>query len=118
MAAITLTKEKLSGSTNGRGIKVGATETPGTVIHTAQAGTTGWDEVWLYAVNSDTVARKLTLEWGGVSSPDDTIEVTIDPESGLVLVAPGLLIQNGLIVRAFAAAANVVTLHGFVNRIA
>jgi hypothetical protein len=111
------TKELLSGSTNGRMIKVVATATAGTTIHTAASGTTTVDEVWLWAVNSDTTARKLTIEYGGVSSPDDTIELTIPAESGLVLVVPGLLIQNSLIVKAFAATANVLMIGGYVNRI-
>jgi len=77
--------------------------------------------VWLYAQNTDTTNRKLTIEWGGTSSPDDLIEVTVPAESGLVLVAPGLLIKGNatqLIVRAFAATANHIQIHGFVNRIA
>ena len=111
------TKELLSGSTNGRPILVVATATAGTLIHTAVSGTTDLDEITLYAANSDTTDRKLTLEWGGVTDPNDLIEETIPAESGLFLVAPGLLLQNGLIVRAFAATANVVTIHGFVNRI-
>ena len=110
-------KRVLSGSTNGRPVLVVATATAGTLIHTAIAGTTSFDELWLYAVCSDTTARKLTLEWGGVTDPNDLIEETIPAEGGLTLVAPGLLLQNGLIVRAFAATANVVTIHGFVNRI-
>lgn len=113
----TYDKVLLSGSTNGRNVKVVATATPGTLIHTAVSGTTKADEISLYAVNSDTTARKLTIEFGGTTSPDDTIEVTIPAESGLMLIIPGLLLQNGLIVRAFAATANVVLLNGWVNRI-
>jgi len=113
----TYSKTKLSGSTNGRGIKVVATASAGTTIHTAVAGTADWDEVWLYAQNSDAFSLKLTLEWGGTTSPDDTIEVTIPAEQGLVLVAPGLLLQNELVLKAFAASANLITIHGFVNRI-
>ena len=99
-------------------VKVVATATAGTTIHTAGSGTTNIDEVWLWAVNSDSTARKLTIEFGGTTSPDDTIEVTIPGESGLVLVSPGLVIQNSLVVNAFAATANVVMLTGYVNRIA
>ena len=117
----TFTKQVLSGSTDGRAIKVVATATAGTTIHTGSTTATTIDEVWLYAQNTDTTARKLTIEWGGTTSPDDLIELTVPPESGLVLVAPGLLIKGNataLIVRAFCATANVVTIHGYVNRIA
>ena len=108
-------KLKLSGSTNGRGIKVVQTSTLGTTIHTAHA--TALDELWLWAVNSDSTDRKLTIEFGGVSSPDDLIEVTIPAEAGLMLVVPGIHLTGSVVVTAFAAAANVVMIHGFVNRI-
>ena len=116
----TFSKELLSASTDGRAIKVAATATAGTLIHTGSTTATTIDEVWLYAVNSDSTDRKLTLEWGGVTVPDDLIEVTIGAEAGLVLLAPGLLIKGNstaLLVRAFAATANVVDIHGYVNRI-
>jgi hypothetical protein len=74
----------------------------------------------LYAVNSSASAVKLTIEWGGVSSPDDLLELSIAAESGLVLVSPGLVIKGNatpLLVRAFAATANVINIAGYVNRI-
>lgn len=111
----TYSKIKLSGGTDGRNIKVAATSTPGTTVHTAHA--TALDEVWLWAVNSDTTDRKLTIEFGGTSSPDDLIEVTIPAETGLVAVIPGLLLTNSVIVKAFAASANVVLVNGYINRI-
>jgi hypothetical protein len=115
----TFTKQLLSGSTNGKGIKVVQTATAGTLIHTAVSGTSSLDEIWLYAHNTSATAVKLTIEWGGVTAPDDLIEVTIPVDgTGLVLVAPGILLQNGLVVRAFAATANVLNIFGYVNRIA
>lgn len=111
----TYTKEILSGSADGAPIKVDATATAGTLIHTASA--TAKDEVYLWAVNTDTTARKLTIEWGGTTSPDNLIEVTIQPESGLVVVIPGLPLTNSKVVRAFAATGNVILIVGYVNRI-
>ena len=114
----TYSKAPLSGSTNGRGIKVAATATAGTLIHTGSTTTSTLHEVWLYAANSDTAGRKLTIEWAGTTAPDDTIELTIAPESGLVLVCPGLLVVgdgSALIVRAFADTTNVLLVHGYVN---
>lgn len=114
----TFSKIELSGSTDGRMIKVVATATPGTTIHTAtNSTTTGYDEIWLYAVNSDTTDRKLTIEFGGTTSPDDTIEQTIPAEGGLILIVPGFILQNSLVVKAFCATANVVMIGGWVNRI-
>jgi hypothetical protein len=117
----TFTKTILSASTDGRAIKVAATATPGTTIHTGSATAATIDEVWLYAMNTDGSAQKLTVQWGGTTSPDDLIEITLAAEPGLVLIAPGLLIKGNatpLIVRAFAASANVITVHGYVNRVA
>ena len=116
----TFSKITLSGSTDGRAIKVAQTATAGTTIHTGSATATTYDEVWLYAMNTDTTDRKLTIEWGGVSAPDDLIEFTVKAESGLYLVVPGLVLKGNatpLVVRAFAATADVVTILGYVNRI-
>ena len=113
----TFSKIKLSGSTNGKGIKIGATATPGTLIHTAVTGTADWDEVWIYLVNSSTTQIKVTIEWGEATAPDGNIEQSIGGEAGLALAVPGLVLQNGLEVRAFAGTANVIIAHGFVNRI-
>jgi hypothetical protein len=111
-------KRKLSASTNGRGIKVGATATPGTLIHTALSNVASneWDEVWLRVVNTSGSPVKLTLEWGGTSAPDDLVEITVPAESGFTEVIPGHVLQNSVEVRAFAATADVLVVHGFVNR--
>jgi regulator of extracellular matrix RemA (YlzA/DUF370 family) len=111
----TYTKQLLSASTNGRPIKVTPTSSAGETIHTAHAS--DMDEIWLYAVNTDTVARKLTIEFGGTTAPDDLIEITVQPESGPVLVIPGLILTGGVIVKAFCATADVVLIVGWVNRI-
>lgn len=116
----TFSKIALSGSTDGRMVKVAATATAGTTLHTGSATATTFDEIWLYAVNSSASSVKLTIEWGGVTSPDDLIELTITAESGLVLVSSGLIIKGNatpLVVRAFAATANVINIAGYVNRI-
>ncbi len=117
----TFDKVTLSGSTQGKGIKVVATGTLGTTIHATGTSATIQDEIWLWAVNSDTTDRKLTIEFGAAGAPDDLIELTIPAESGLVLVVPGLVLKGSgaatLTVTAFCATANVVMIHGFVNRI-
>jgi hypothetical protein len=115
----TFSKELLSGSTNGKAIKVAETATAGTTIHTAVSGTSSLDEVWLYAHNSSASTVKLTLEWGEATAPDGNIEINIGAEgTGLVLVSPGILLQNSLVIKAFAGTADVITLTGYVNRIA
>ena len=117
----TFTKKKLSGSTDGLAIKVTGTGTGSTVtVHTAVSGTTTgvFDEIWLYANNTSASAVKLTLEWGTATAADGNIELTIAAEAGLVLVVPGLILQNSKVVKAFAGTADVILLSGFVNAIA
>jgi hypothetical protein len=48
------------------------------------------------------------------------LRLLVQPEAGLVTVIPGLLIKGNateLEVRAFAATADVICIHGFVNQI-
>lgn len=122
MATFTKLALQPAGTTGtGLGVKVAATATAGTAVHTASTTSTTIDEIWLYAVNTSTSAVKLTIEWGETTAPDGNIEVTILPEAGLVTVIPGLLLQGNAtakVVRAFAGTANVIVVHGFVNRIA
>lgn len=112
-------KRKLSGSTDGRGVKVAATATPGTLIHTAVTGTTTgtFDEIWLYLYNSSTADVVCTVELGGVTAPDDNVVVTIPFKQGRFLVLDGAILQNGTVLRVFAGTTNVIIATGFVNAI-
>jgi len=117
----TFSKSILSGSTDGKQIKVAATATAGTLIHTGPTATSTLHEMWVYAVNTSATDVKLTVEYGGVASPDDHIEYTVKAENGLYLIIPGLLIKGNataLVVRAFAATTNVICVSGYVNVIA
>lgn len=113
-------REKLSGSTNGKSVKVAATATPGTAIHTAQSGTTGWDEVYLWVSNTSGSAVLLTIEFGGTSDPDNLIvkQLSIPANSPPIPILTGQMLQNALAVAAFASVANVLLCTGYVNRIA
>lgn len=115
-----VSRAKLSGSTDGRGIKVVATATPGTLIHTAVTGTTPgtFDEIWLYVFNSNaTTDILLTIELGGVTAPDDNVSLTVPARSGRYLVLDGAILQNGTVVRAIGGSANLLVVTGYVNQI-
>ena len=114
----TVSRIPLSGSTHGRGIKVAATSSAGDTIHTATASASDCDVVTLYAYNSSASAVNLTLHWGGTTAVDDDIKLSIPATSGLTLVTPDMVLRNSLIVKAYAGTTNVVTIHGFVNRVA
>lgn len=99
---------KASSSTNGRMTKVAATATPGTALHTVTANSGEYEVLAIYAVNTDTVARDLTIELGGTTSPDDLVVKTMQPKEGLVVVVPRATLTGGVVIRAFAATANVI----------
>lgn len=118
--ANTISRQTLSGSTNGRGIKVttvGPIDGSDTTIHTAVSGTSDTDLITLYAYNDDTVERVLHLGWGGTTDPDDLIIVPIPSRQGLVLVTADLPLRNSLAVVASGEVANVLVIFGYVNRI-
>jgi len=109
----------LSGSTSGKPIKVTATATAGTTLHTAVAGTVSFDEIYLWVTNTDTAAVNLTIEWGGVSDPDQLVckAVPIPPNSGPIPIMTGQVLNSGMVVGAFASAASKLLFTGYVNRI-
>lgn len=116
------TKVLLSGSTQGKAIKVAATTSTGTTIHATGTSSSVIDEIWLYAYNGHTSDVALTLQFGGTASPDNDITVTIPTKSGHVLVLAGCVLTGtgsaANTVYAYAGTANVITLTGYVNRIA
>lgn len=116
--ATTVSRIPLSGSTDGRGIKVAATSSAGTTIHTATSSASDCDVITLYAYNSSGSAVTLTIQWGGTTSVDDDIKVSIPSLSGLTLVVPDLVLRNSLIAKAYAGTTNVITIHGYANRVA
>ena len=115
-------KVLLSGSTQGKGIKVAATASTGTTIHATGTSSTTIDEIWLYAYNSSASAVLLTIQYGGTTSPDNDIALSIPAGSGLTLVVPGLILTGtgaaANTVYAYAGTTNVITISGYVNRIA
>jgi hypothetical protein len=117
----TFTKVPFSAQTDGQPIKVVATASTGTTIHTTGTSATAYDEIWLYAYNSSTGPILLTVQYGGTATPDDDIKISIPSQSGLTLVVPGLILAGtgsaGNTVAAYAGTANVITVSGYVNRI-
>jgi len=113
----TFTKRKLSESTDGLGIKIVATATAGTALHTAVNSTTDgtYDEVWLFVYNGHTADVVLTIEFGSATAPDGNIICTCAAKSGLQLAIPGFILQNSATVKAFAATANVIVVYGYIN---
>lgn len=116
-----VSKVKLTGSTNGKGILVVATATPGTTIHATSNSASVYDELWLWIINPHTADILATIELGGVTSPGNVITVNVPFNQGLVLCVPGLSLFDAgggaLTVSVFAAVASKLTVFGYVNRV-
>ena len=120
----TYSKHTLSGCAadeGGTGIEMPVDSGAYVTINTTTTTATTLDEIWLYASNTDSSDRKITIQFGGTTDADDIIEYTVTAESGLQLIIPGLILQGksstGLIVKGAAAVADKVNVFGYVNRI-
>ena len=80
----TFTKAHLSGAADGLAVKVAATSSTGTTIHTAVSGTTAgsFSEIWIWCCNTGTSDVKVAFEWGTTTAADGNIEMTIPGEVG------------------------------------
>lgn len=110
----------LSGSTNGKPIKVTGTATGSSVtVHTAVTGTLEMDTLFLWASNTSGTAATLTLEWGGTSDPDNLLvkAYSIAANSAPVMIASGIPLNNALVIKAFAGTANVLNVSGYCVRL-
>lgn len=114
----TYTKLKLSGSTDGMGIKIVQIVTAGDTIHTAHA--TAQDEIWCWVSNLDSAAVTITIEWGGATDPDNLLvkSMSIPANSAPVPVVTGQILTNSKVFKMFASSANKIIASGYVNRIA
>ena len=116
----TFSKQILQGSTDGLPISITQTATAGTLVHTASSTTTTLDEIWIYATNNHSASVLLTIEYGNATTSNN-IKVTIPNANGLYLVVGGLLLKGNAVpytIKAFAATTAVISLSGYVNRIA
>lgn len=104
---------KLSGSTNGKRILIASGSPSATTVHTAQAGTGYYDQIFVYCYSNHTANLDLTILYGS-GSVADTIIQTIPPKQGRYLILDGTLLNNGLSVTAYTTVANVMTLDGYV----
>lgn len=109
----------LSGSTNGRPLTVIALAAScGFTVHTAGSvtGADNVDEIWAWAFSMSTTtgAYQLNLQWGTTSTADlHNMTVARDPANPAPpLVAPGINLNNGLKLMAWASACNTVAIVG------
>jgi hypothetical protein len=110
----------LSGTTNGRTLHVTGTTSAGAhTLHTAVAGTSAWDEIYIWASNVTGVVATLTIEWGGTSDPGDHIckTLSIPANSPPIPIVTGEVLQNSLLCKVFAGTASAINITGYIHRI-
>lgn len=90
-----------SASTNGRPILIAATASPGTLIHTAAAGSNEAEDLEIWASNySTTTSRTLYLELGGTGA-SDTICIQLRPMTTTAVLS--IRITGTVNIRAYEA---------------
>lgn len=92
----------LSSSINGKLINVPSGSAAAVNIHKAQAGTTYFDQIFLYACNNNNVNSDLFVLYGS-GSISDTIQTTIPSKSGRYMVLDGTVLQNSLQITAYSS---------------
>lgn len=117
-------KRLLSGCANGQPIIVtGVLPSTANTIHTAVTDTAVGqvDEIYIYAYNTATADRELTLRWGATATGSAQnlrhVKYTVPWQDGLHLIVPGLPMNDANTVKAFATIADQVGIVGYVNRV-
>ena len=104
-----------TGSTDGNMVAIIAVATPGTNLHTAVTGTNHIDEVYVYACNIHTADVTVTMEIDGVAAANQ-MTYSVPSSDGYHLILPGIRMQNGGTIAAFAGTTAVVNCIVVVNR--
>lgn len=110
----------LSGATNGRVIKVSATATAGTTIHTATSSdmAEGCDEVWLWAGSTHSAGINATLHINSGGDDNQAINFRVPPAyTGPIAILAGHRVCDGVVITATCSVAERVAIWGNVNRI-
>jgi len=113
-------KIPLSGRAGGKPIQVTATSlATAQTIHTAIAGTSAWDEIWLWVTNVQSTAASISISFG-YDNTDATLAmktVEIPPCSEPIIILAGVMLQNAKTVKAYASISGYINCLGYVKRI-
>lgn len=121
MSAPTHDITALTGSVQGKPIKVASTGpagTAGTLLHQVPSGEKHRIELWAWSAATTVVT--LTLQIGGTTAPDNELSVTIPPKgSEPTLILPYWQLDGGaagLPVYGYAGTANMILVAGHANK--
>ena len=114
----TISRNHLSGCTDGVPIGLAADTGNFTAIHTCTTTDVDFEEVWIWLANIYTQTQIVTLTFGG-SAANNKVMVQVPAES-TVLAVPGLTFQGksgGVAISGASTAADKVNVFGYINLI-
>tara|TARA_Y100000004_G_scaffold182526_1_gene229366 strand:- start:5898 stop:6260 length:363 start_codon:yes stop_codon:yes gene_type:complete len=115
----TISRNKLSGSTDGRPLALAVDSGTFTTVHTVTSVAADFEEVWIWLSNINTTQEIVTIRIGGTSDGDKII-VKVPAES-TVLAVPGWTIKGNnstaVVITAASTTANKVNATGYINLI-
>lgn len=115
----TISKDHLSGSTDGAPVALAINTGTFTTIHTGPSDTGAYHELWVWGCNAiGTGDETVTLRIGGTGN-SNKIKATIAPNETVLLI-PGIPIQgNGtpVVLDGASTTADKVNVFGYVNKI-
>lgn len=117
----TFTKHVFSELDDGHPVNVGSTSAPGTLIHTVGATATDgseFDSVYLFMSNSTANSQLVTVLFGGTSTDQHNVTLTLAARDGPNLVVPGwpLTGTDSTVYTFTSTSTEGVVVTGYVNR--
>lgn len=102
----------------GKGILITGNNAGATVVLHQGVDRASMRRVWIWVNNVDPgVSHKLYIRWGGTDATMDYIPVQVRPEQGPQVAVPGLLLQDDLLVDAFADTANMLVCYVAISNV-
>ena len=115
----TISRNILSGSTNGRPLSLAIDSGTFTTVHTGPTTAADMIEAWVWISNISTSQEIVTIAIGGTAD-GDKMKIKVPPES-TVLALPGITIKgdggSGIAITAASTTANKCNATGYINLI-
>lgn len=106
--------------TNGKPIPITGTDSTGeTTVYTATSTVNTYDEVYMYVSNSSATAGTVTVAIGSTANASDcvTVDLAVEANQTMLMVIPGLRIDNGVTIKAYKDSSSTINAHLVVNRV-
>jgi len=114
----TISRNHLSGATDGHTLKLAVDSGTYTTVHTVTTTTADFEEVWVWLNNITTSNQKVTFQIGHDTNAANRMVLNVPPQS-TILAIPGITLQGAstYTIKGAAATADAVTVWGHINLI-